>query len=50
MEKKRVEDHEVEPAPPIKVDKFGFVKQDQNSSEGGLTRTKSAFEFERYQF
>lgn len=47
MEKKRVEDHEVEPAPRLKVDKFGFVKQDQNSPERGFTRSKSAFQFER---
>lgn len=50
MEKKRAEDHEVEIAPPVKVDKFGFVKPDQNSPEAGLTRSKSAFEFERYLF
>ncbi|KAL3515859.1 hypothetical protein ACH5RR_022761 [Cinchona calisaya] len=48
MEKKRVaDDHEVEPAVPKRVDRFGFVKQEQNPSEG-LTRSRSASEFGRY--
>ncbi|KAL3515858.1 hypothetical protein ACH5RR_022760 [Cinchona calisaya] len=47
MEKKRVaDDHEVEPAVPKRVDRFGFVKQEQNPSEG-LTRSRSASEFGR---
>lgn len=50
MEKKRVEDHEVETAPRVKVDKFGFVKPDQNSPEPGFIKSKSALEFERYSF
>lgn len=49
MEKKRVDDHEVEPATPVRVDRFGFVKQEQNSAEG-LTRSRSASEYERYEF
>ncbi|XP_027154692.1 EVI5-like protein isoform X1 [Coffea eugenioides] len=47
MEKKRVaDDHEVEPAVPVRVDRFGFVKQEQNSAEG-LCRSRSASEYER---
>ena len=43
------DDHEVEPAVPVRVDRFGFVKQEQNSAEG-LCRSRSASEYERYAF
>lgn len=47
MEKKRTSD-ESEPGPilPSQVDRFGFIKQEQNSSEG-LTKTWSTNEHER---
>lgn len=50
MEKKKIpDDHEVEPAAHVRVDRFGFVNQAQNSGEG-LTSIRSASEYERYAF
>lgn len=43
---------EQEAAAPVslpKVDRFGFVKQDGSTPEG-LTKSRSAWEFERYPF
>ncbi|XP_059670528.1 uncharacterized protein LOC132316046 isoform X2 [Cornus florida] len=45
MEKKRIDDYESGPVPPVRVDRFGFIKQD-NSPEG-LARSRSAFEYQR---
>ena len=49
MEKKRLDDHEPGPIPsPRAVDRFGFVKQDANTSSDGLVKSRSANEYERY--
>ncbi|CAK9185942.1 unnamed protein product [Ilex paraguariensis] len=37
---------ETEPVPPLRVDRFGFVKQELDSPEG-LAKRRSAFEYER---
>jgi len=51
MEKKRIDDYEVGPLPsPRPLDRFGFVKQDVNSSPEGVNRGKSRDELERYGF
>lgn len=48
MEKKRIDDYEVGPLPsPRPLDRFGFVKQDVNSSPEGVNRGKSRDELER---
>ncbi|KAK6119086.1 hypothetical protein DH2020_026776 [Rehmannia glutinosa] len=46
MEKKRADEQEAVPVSLPKVDRFGFVKQESNSPDG-LTRSRSAFEYER---
>ena len=48
MEKKKVDDHEPVPVPPVRVDRFGFVKQELSNSPEGLIKSRSAFEYERY--
>lgn len=49
MEKKRTDDYEPGPIPsPRPLDRFGFVKQEPNSSPDGLTRGRPAHEYERY--
>ncbi|KAF8012780.1 hypothetical protein BT93_I0819 [Corymbia citriodora subsp. variegata] len=48
MEKKQIDDYEVGPIPsPRPLDRFGFAKQDVNSSPEGISRGKSKDEFER---
>lgn len=48
MEKKRLDDYEPSPVPsPRAVDRFGFVKQDANTSDG-LVKSRSAYDHERY--
>lgn len=48
MEKKRIDDHEPGPIPtPRPLDRFGFVKQEPNSTADG-SRGRSAHEYERY--
>ena len=48
MEKKRLDDYEPGPVPsPRALDRFGFVKQDVNTSEG-LVKNRAAYEYERY--
>lgn len=47
MDKKKVDEHEAGSVALPKVDRFGFVKQEANSADG-LTRSRSAFEYERY--
>ncbi|KAG2710747.1 hypothetical protein I3843_04G041900 [Carya illinoinensis] len=48
MEKKRTDDYEPGPIPsPRPLDRFGFVKQEPNSSPDGLTRGRPAHEYER---
>ncbi|CAA2984256.1 EVI5 isoform X1 [Olea europaea subsp. europaea] len=46
MDKKKVDEHEVGSVALPKVDRFGFVKPEANSADG-LTRSRSAFEYER---
>lgn len=50
MEKKRISDEfEPGPLPPTRpLDRFGFVKQEQSFSPEGLTKSRSAYERERY--
>ena len=48
MEKKKVDDHEPVPVPPVRLDRFGFVKQELSNSPEGLTKSRPAFECERY--
>lgn len=51
MEKKQIDDYEPGPVPsPRPLDRFGFVKQEVNNSPEGLTKSRSAQEFERYDF
>lgn len=45
MEKKRTDDSETVPVPPLRLDRFGFVKQEP--SPDGLPKGRSALEFER---
>lgn len=47
MERKRVDEQEAVIVALPKVDRFGFVKQDSNSPDG-LTRSRSAWEYERF--
>ncbi|CAJ2665898.1 RabGAP/TBC domain protein [Trifolium pratense] len=48
MEKKRIDDYEPGPVPsPRGLDRFGFIKQDANTSEGGVKTSRSAHEHER---
>lgn len=48
MERKRSDDFESGPLPsPRALDRFGFVKQDANTSEGVVTN-RSAYEYEKY--
>lgn len=48
MEKKRIDDYEPSPVPsPRSLDRFGFVKQDANTSDS-LIKSRAAFEYERY--
>ncbi|CAI9770202.1 unnamed protein product [Fraxinus pennsylvanica] len=46
QENKKVDEHEAGSVALPKVDRFGFVKQEANSPDG-LTRSRSAFEYER---
>lgn len=49
MEKKRIDGYEPGPVPsPKPLDRFGFVKQELNTCPNGLTRGRSANEYERY--
>lgn len=49
MEKKKIDEYEPGPPPsPRPLDRFGFVKQEVNNSPHGLTKGRSAYEFERY--
>lgn len=51
MEKKRIDNYEPGPLPsPKQLDRFGFVKQELSNSHEGLTKGRSAYEFERYIF
>jgi hypothetical protein len=51
MEKKRNDDYEPGPVPsPRGLDRFGFIKQDASTSEGGVKTSRSAYEYERYFF
>ena len=51
MEKRRLDDYEAGPVPsPRALDRFGFVKQDVNTSSDGLVKNRSANEYERYFF
>ncbi|CAK7335161.1 unnamed protein product [Dovyalis caffra] len=48
MEKKRIDDYEPGPLPsPRQLDRFGFVKQEIHNSQDGLTKGRSAYEFDR---
>ncbi|KAG6743068.1 hypothetical protein POTOM_054013 [Populus tomentosa] len=48
MEKKKIDEYEPGPLPsPRPLDRFGFVKQEVNNSPHGLTKGRSAYEFER---
>lgn len=46
MESKVVDENEEGPAVPMRVDRFGFVKQEHSPTEG-LARSRSAFEYQR---
>ncbi|CAN4110882.1 unnamed protein product [Withania somnifera] len=46
MESKVVDENEEGPAVPMRVDRFGFVKQEHTPTEG-LARSRSAFEYQR---
>lgn len=49
MEKKRTDDYEPSTVPePRALDRFGFIKQDANTSEGVAKTSRSAHEYERY--
>ncbi|RDX79833.1 Ecotropic viral integration site 5 protein-like protein [Mucuna pruriens] len=49
MEKKRLDDYEPGPIPsPRALDRFGFVKQEVNTSDGGLVRSRSTNDCQRY--
>ena len=48
MEKKKIDVPEPVPDPPVRVDRFGFVKQETNNPPEGLAKSRSAFQFERY--
>lgn len=49
MEKKRIDDYEPGPVPsPRALDRFGFVKQDANTSDAVVKTSRSAYEYERY--
>lgn len=39
------DDHEPGPVPPLRLDRFGFLKPEV--SPQGLTKSRSAFEYER---
>lgn len=48
MEKKRTDDYEPSPVPsPRALDRFGFIKQDANTSEGAAKTSRSAYEYEK---
>lgn len=47
MESKVVDENEEGPVVPMRVDRFGFVKQEHGPTEG-LARSQSAFEYQRY--
>lgn len=48
MEKKRTDDYEPSTVPePRALDRFGFIKQDANTSEGVAKTSRSAHEYER---
>lgn len=49
MEKTNVDEHEPRPVPQVKVDRFGFVKQELIFPDG-IIKSRSAFEYERYEF
>lgn len=46
MEKQYVDDDEPRPVPLVKVNRFGFVKPELNSSDV-IVKKRSAFEYER---
>lgn len=46
MESKVVDENEEGPAVPMRVDRFGFVRQEHSPNEG-LARSRSAFEYQR---
>ncbi|KAK3018705.1 hypothetical protein RJ639_005046 [Escallonia herrerae] len=46
MEKKKIDDTKQGGIPAVRVDRFGFMKQELNSPDG-LVKSKSAFEYER---
>ncbi|KAK4339777.1 hypothetical protein RND71_041239 [Anisodus tanguticus] len=46
MESKVVDENEEGPVVPMRVDRFGFVKQEHGNIEG-LARSRSAFEYQR---
>lgn len=53
MERRRgIDDYEVGPVPPQRpLDRFGFIKQDVNSSTPeGLAKSRLVVEYERYAF
>lgn len=51
MERRRIDDYEPGPVPPPRpVDRFGFVKQELSNSLEGLSKGRSAIEYERYAF
>ncbi|XP_050228010.1 uncharacterized protein LOC126677439 [Mercurialis annua] len=48
MDKKNIDDHELGPLPsPKQLDRFGFVKHDLNNSPDGISKGRSAHEFQR---
>ncbi|CAL5325968.1 unnamed protein product [Camellia sinensis] len=47
MEKKKTDEYEAVPVPPVRVDRFGFVKQELSNSPEGIAKNRSAFEHER---
>ncbi|KAJ9682986.1 hypothetical protein PVL29_018823 [Vitis rotundifolia] len=48
MERKRIDDYEPGPIPsPKPVDRFGFIKQEFNTSPEGLSKSRTANDHER---
>lgn len=51
MERKTIDDFEPGPLPsPRQLDRFGFLKQEHNSSSDALTKNRSTHVNERYAF
>ena len=51
MERKRIDDYEPGPIPsPKPLDRFGFIKQEFNTSPEGLSKSRTANDHERYAF